>query len=111
MLAQLQRQESQIGNSDPLHADLPGLAVAMEAALKDCQAVNDTVRRLERALGVAEQQELRGLEQSAFLRARMNARALKQRLRDRLRQRKFEISRMERSYRHSVNGESLASDM
>lgn len=34
----------------------------------------------------------------------MNALALKQRLRDRLRQRKFELEKLERSYRRTVNG-------
>ena len=38
-----------------------------------------------------------------FLRARMNALALKQRIRDRLRQRKFELENLERAYRKTVN--------
>ena len=44
------------------------------------------------------------LRNDAFLRLRMNALALKQRIRDRLRQRKFEIDKLERSYRRSANG-------
>ena len=60
--------------------------------------------RKKRALGVGEQADLRKLQQNAFLRLRMNALALKHRLRDRLRQRKFEIEKLERSHRHSVNG-------
>jgi len=46
-------------------------------------------------LGVREQADLRKLQHDVFLRLRMNALALKQRLRDRLRQRKFEIKRLE----------------
>jgi hypothetical protein len=34
----------------------------------------------------------------------MNARSLKHRIRDRLRQRKFELEKLERAYRHTVNG-------
>jgi len=51
-----------------------------------------------------EQADLRKLQQNTFLRLRMNALALKHRLRDWLHQRKFEIEKLERSHRHSVNG-------
>ena len=67
--------------------------------------------RLEQGLGhkraelcVAERANLAMLQNDAFLRLRMNALALKQRIRDRLRQRKFEIDKLERSYRRSANG-------
>ena len=43
VLERLQREETQIGNRDPFHGDLPGLAVAIEAASKDCQAAHETV--------------------------------------------------------------------
>ena len=55
------------------------------------------------ALGVYERAELSRLSQSKFLQLRMNALALKQRIRDRLRQRKFELDRLERSYRQTMN--------
>lgn len=55
------------------------------------------------ALGVDERAELSRLSRSKFLQLRMNALALKQRIRDRLRQRKFELDRLERSYRQTVN--------
>ena len=60
--------------------------------------------RKKSALGVGEQVNLCNLQRDAFLRLCMNALALKQRLRDRLRQRKFEIEKLERSYRRSANG-------
>ena len=60
--------------------------------------------RKKNALGIGERANLHKLQQDTFLRLRMNALALKQRLRDRLRQRKFEIEKLERSYRRSVNG-------
>lgn len=106
VLTKLQHEEAQLGKKDPLHVDLPELAIAVNVALKDCEVAQEIACRLEHTLGVTAQQELKGLKENPFLRARMNALALKQRLRDRLRQRKFEMNRMERSYQHSMNGES-----
>lgn len=57
-----------------------------------------------KSLGVAQTTMLRQLKQSKYLLARMNALALKHRLRDRLRQRKFEMERLERSFRRTMNG-------
>lgn len=57
------------------------------------------------ALGVDEQAQLSHLHKSKYLQLRMNARAIKQRIRDRLRQRKFELERLERSYRQTTNSE------
>ena len=50
------------------------------------------------ALGVNERVQLSQLSHNKFLQLCMNARALKQRLRDRLHLRKFELDRLERSY-------------
>ena len=105
MFTELQKQQDELARSDPSHTDLPGLAVAVNEAWNGCEVAKKIVSQLESALGVNGRQELRGLEENPFLRVRMNALALKQRLRDRLRHRKFEMSRMEHSYRHSVNGE------
>lgn len=57
-----------------------------------------------KSLGVSQTTMLRTLKQNKYLLARMNALALKHRLRDRLRQQKFEMERLERSYRHTMNG-------
>jgi hypothetical protein len=46
---------------------------------------------------------LEKLLNNEFLKLRMNALALKQRIRDRLRQRKFELENLERSYRKTMN--------
>lgn len=64
-----------------------------------------TIQRKHAALGLDERAQLSRLAKSKFLQLRMNARALKQRIRDRLRQRKFELDRLERSYRQTVNSE------
>ena len=62
------------------------------------------LRRKEIALGYIERQQLRKLINSPYLRDRMNALALKIRLRDKLRSRKFELERLERTFRKQVNG-------
>lgn len=54
---------------------------------------------LERALGVEDHKTYHHLAQSEYIRLRMNAWAIKMRLRDRLRSRKFELDCVERSLR------------
>lgn len=54
---------------------------------------------LEHALGVEQQRTYSHLANSEFIRLRMNARAIKTCLRDRLQSRKFELDRVERSVR------------
>ncbi|KAJ6526367.1 hypothetical protein B0H19DRAFT_1335642 [Mycena capillaripes] len=62
-----------------------------------------TLREKERALGVGERQALSKMSHIQYYNARMNARATKRRLRDRLRQRKFELDLVERSFRRLMN--------
>ncbi|KAG6914013.1 hypothetical protein DXG01_002922 [Tephrocybe rancida] len=59
------------------------------------------------ALGVTDHAQLEKLLNNPFLTARMNALALKQHLRDRLRTRKFELDRLERSFRKQVNDQKV----
>ncbi|KAJ7080331.1 hypothetical protein C8R44DRAFT_894812 [Mycena epipterygia] len=68
-----------------------------------------TLREKERALGVGEHQALSKMSHIQYYSARMNARAMKRRLRDRLRQRKFELDLVERSFRRLVNEQKLYS--
>ncbi|KAJ6574166.1 hypothetical protein B0H19DRAFT_856491, partial [Mycena capillaripes] len=68
-----------------------------------------TLREKERALGVGERQALSKMSHIQYYNARMNARATKRRLRDRLRQRKFELDLVERSFRRLVNEQKLYS--
>ena len=78
--------------------------------LADTQAsrshIMEALRRKHHALGIDEREDLANATRSEYIRLRMNARALKQRIRDRLRQRKFEIERLEHVYRQMVNGGS-----
>jgi hypothetical protein len=96
--------EETLAHDDP--DDIVTLSDQLDDAQKHQSHLEQGLHRKTMMLGVSEQADLRKLQHDVFLRLRMNALALKQRLRDRLRQRKFEIERLERSYRRSANGES-----
>jgi hypothetical protein len=83
--------------------DVVDLDIQLDEARTKCAHISDTLQRRKAALGVDHRAMLTRLTNNAFLRIRMNARALKKRLRDRLRQRKFELERLERAYRHTIN--------
>lgn len=68
------------------------------------QQLETTRHRKFNALGVPDSNHLNSLKNNAFLRTRMNALAVKVRLRDKLRQRKFELERLERAYRRTATG-------
>ncbi|KIK81916.1 hypothetical protein PAXRUDRAFT_92959, partial [Paxillus rubicundulus Ve08.2h10] len=59
------------------------------------------------ALGVEEERELKNLKASPYLCDRINARALKQHICDRLRQQKFELDRLQHDYRQTINEKKL----
>ncbi|KAG6913378.1 hypothetical protein DXG01_007270, partial [Tephrocybe rancida] len=61
----------------------------------------------ERALGVDESKELHHLSSSPFLAASMNTLALKTRLHEKLCSQKFEMDRVERSFRKQVNEQKI----
>ena len=86
------------GSGDPEHLDMR-LGELRAQHFKIITAI----QRKRSALGVNEHVQLSQLSCNKFLQLRMNARALKQRLRDRLRQRKFELDRLERSYRQTAS--------
>lgn len=70
----------------------------------DLERTVANLRNKEQLLGVNDRAKLERLINNPFIAARMNARALKIRLRERLRSRKFELERLERSFRKQVNG-------
>ena len=78
----------------------------LETALKSLRKAHLKVTKKEDALGVDAKNQLRHLINSPFLTKKMNARALKTRIRERLRSRKFELDRLERSYRKQRSGRS-----
>ncbi|KAJ7070464.1 hypothetical protein B0H15DRAFT_957666 [Mycena belliarum] len=87
--------------------DAPLRKIAFESASESLEKAQSELDRKEAALGVTERQSLNGLGSSQYLQLKMNARALKRRLRDRLRARKFELDRVERSFRRLVNEQKL----
>ena len=98
---EISKLEKTLINGDPF--DISELSEQLDDARRHFAALDQGLRRKRAALGVGEQQDLKKLQQDAFLCMRMNALALKERIRDRLRQRKFEIEKLERNYRHSTN--------
>ncbi|KAG1764398.1 hypothetical protein EV702DRAFT_1182598 [Suillus placidus] len=65
----------------------------------------DTLRRRRAALGTEDKVNLEKMKKDTYLTVRLNALAIKTRIRDRLHQRKFKLERLERSYRATVNAE------
>ena len=76
----------------------------MQAITKNRELLETRYKKAMQALGVDDQRNMKKLLQNDYLMLRMNARALKTRLRKRLRERKFEQERLERSYRNVLNG-------
>lgn len=76
----------------------------LEGALQTLRKAEAKVKLKEDGLGVTAKQQLKHLIKSPFLTKKMNARALKTRIRERLRFRKFELDRLERSYRKQRSG-------
>ena len=93
-----------MGNSFVLSTDGTDVPQQLEDSRVQQAQIVDSLRRKRAALGVEEHAHLTLLRQNKFLRIRMNARSLKHRIRDRLHQRKFELEKLERAYRHTVNG-------
>jgi hypothetical protein len=89
------------------HVDITEFTMILDETRAKVSRIRTTLQRKIQALGVDDRLDLRKLTNDVFLRLRMNARALKKRIRDRLRQRKFELERLERAYRVSANGACL----
>lgn len=98
-----QHRECQAAALDALIAgfdeDIVDTKIASDEADAALKLVKDQLRRKELALGIGELAELKKMTKSKYFELRMNARALKSRLRDRLRARKFERDGVERSSR------------
>lgn len=69
------------------------------------EALEAAIEEKKRNLGIQGQSRLRSLLSNRFLQVRLNARALKQRIRARLISRKFELERFERAAYSSSSGE------
>lgn len=94
------RLEMLLANAESF--DVNELSLQLDDAHGHLASLEQGMHRKQAALGVDDQVDLRRL-QDAFLHIQMNSLALKERIRDRLRQRKFEIEKLERNYRHNTN--------
>ena len=103
----LRRMETQLcmGNIDNLTEH--NLRLIEERAHRS--RVADTLSRWKTRLGISQRTRLEQLRRNIYLQVRLDAQALKTRIRERLRQRKFEIEKLERSYRQTVNGTYILS--
>ncbi|KAF7343619.1 hypothetical protein MSAN_01982500 [Mycena sanguinolenta] len=72
-----------------------------DAARNAWQKEQQRLRKLEQQLGVTDKTALEKLRHSDYYAARMNAKVLKDRVRQRLRERKFELDLIERSFRRT----------
>ncbi|KDR74540.1 hypothetical protein GALMADRAFT_141567 [Galerina marginata CBS 339.88] len=81
--------------------------IEVEAHLEDLQTkikkIFKSIQNTKGKLSIDEKANLKKLLGNKFLRTRMNALALKQQIRQRLCQRKFELNSLERSYRKTIN--------
>lgn len=93
-----------VDENDP---DAEFYQVELDAATEAVAKAQQKLSNKEKALGVKQHQALKKLSTSEYIRLRMNARALKRRLRNRLRARKFELDKVERSFQRLVNGKLL----
>ena len=79
------------------------LSALLEEMQKNIKKGKKAVTNKKGKLSVDGRLNLSKLIGNEFLKSRMNALALKQRLQDRLRNRKFELANLERAYRKTVN--------
>lgn len=84
--------------------DVATAELELQTALNVLSKVKAKVTKKESEMGFTARQQLHHLLKSPFLSKKMNARALKTRIRERLRARKFELDRLERSYRKQRSG-------
>ncbi|EIW74314.1 hypothetical protein CONPUDRAFT_18808, partial [Coniophora puteana RWD-64-598 SS2] len=99
-----------------LVSDSPGdsvdIATQLTIARDTLSRSSETLRRRIASLGTPARIEFSRLKGDIYLQARMEALAVKTRIRDRLRQRKFEMSRVvERPYRESSKENNLSSNI
>jgi hypothetical protein len=96
--------EDQLRDESAQQLDIIDIEILLTESRDRCTQLAESIRRKRAALGVGQRVALVKLKANVYLQIRMNARALKARIRDCLRQRKFESERLERSYRHAANG-------
>jgi hypothetical protein len=101
---QLRLLERQVFNDAALGSYAVETSLEVQELRETCNYMSDNIRKKRAALGVGQRMALSRIQENEFLQIRVNALALKKRIRDRLRQRKFEREPLERSYRHAKRG-------
>jgi hypothetical protein len=84
--------------------DVTAVAIHLEELQKKSAWTAKAIQQKRASLDVDGRLSLHKLIDNKFLQVRMNALALKRRIRNRLQQRKFELDGLERAYRKSTNG-------
>lgn len=97
--------EEEILNSDMLEED-EFTESKMENDRKRLSEVKRKIQNAEKSLGVTGRKTLQRMLKSPYIKKRMNALAVKIRVRHKLCQRKFEFDRFERAARRQRNGMS-----
>ena len=99
--------ESQVKAGMACGSDVTEIALELGEARGSSIRMTEAVRQKRAVLGVSQRTALRRLRDNTFLQLRVNARTLKTRIRDRMRQRKFELEPLERSRRHTKSGKTF----
>jgi hypothetical protein len=100
------RLETRVIEDTVQGCDVIEVALELQEVRESCSSMAEAIRQKRAALGVGQRTALKRIQDNEFLQLRVNARALKTRIRDRLRQRKFELEPLERSQRH-VKGDNI----
>ncbi|KAJ8474455.1 hypothetical protein ONZ45_g15949 [Pleurotus djamor] len=103
----LQRLEDIVTDLDQLDIDIVTAEAELPDARRELADMEGRFRQKREALGVDDASNLHRLISSPFLNLRMNALAVKTRIRDRLRHRRFEIEPIERAGRRQGNADKL----
>ncbi|THU94779.1 hypothetical protein K435DRAFT_819914 [Dendrothele bispora CBS 962.96] len=96
-----------IANPDAMDYEVATAEVDLPRVLEDYRKTTDKLRRKENALGTTEKKQIHHLANSPYVNKAMNARALKTRLCERVRSRKFELDRVEHSCRKQRSEQQL----
>ncbi|RDB20434.1 hypothetical protein Hypma_012497 [Hypsizygus marmoreus] len=94
----------------PAEMEVEDILAARKALIERSDEIAKVISQKKEILGVNGRANLKTLEKNKFLQARMNALALKQHIRAWLRDRKFELERLERAYRHSQSSANKLHD-
>ncbi|KAG6846484.1 hypothetical protein H0H93_013693, partial [Arthromyces matolae] len=105
-LQQSRTQLDAVLSSDTLeYTSIEDLQDERATLQENLDKVDNKIKAKRTALGVDGRHNLKRFLDNKFLQLKMNASALKQRICARLRERKFELDRLERAYRHTTSNE------